>query len=160
WWFGGPLVVNTFAMTRPQLQGMKGVIPYHATGPAYQAFASAYQMATNMSAEDAPLAANDWDAAILIGLGLVAQAHRYPAEPFAGPHLRDAISLMGSTPPMGMLFSVDLGWRTAVAAINADMAIDYEGASGHCDFDAVHDVRGPVAVYRIDSGVWVVDKVY
>ncbi|MGK3989459.1 hypothetical protein WME99_40810 [Sorangium sp. So ce136] len=51
-------------------------------------------------------------------------------------------------------------FKRAIEAIAAGKAINYEGASGPCDFDSVGDVKGDIAVYKVQNGKFVELRTY
>jgi branched-chain amino acid transport system substrate-binding protein len=68
-----------------------------------------------------------------------------------GTAIRDAMSQVSV--PGGKKVSAG-DWASIRAAIRAGEAIDFEGASGPCDFDAKGDVKPPYTyvVWRVDAG--------
>ena len=52
------------------------------------------------------------------------------------------------------------GFKSAIEALAAGKDINYEGASGPCDFDAVGDVKGNVAIYEVQNQKFVETAVY
>jgi hypothetical protein len=51
-------------------------------------------------------------------------------------------------------------FKKAIEAIAAGDAINYEGASGPCDFDSVGNVKGDIAVYKVQNGKFVELRTY
>ncbi|WP_437534977.1 ABC transporter substrate-binding protein [Sorangium sp. So ce726] len=51
-------------------------------------------------------------------------------------------------------------FKKAIEAIAAGKSINYEGASGPCDFDSVGNVKGDIAVYKVQNGKFVELRTY
>jgi hypothetical protein len=76
-----------------------------------------------------------------------------------GSQVRDALDLINV--PGGVVVRTGTAeFKNAVDAIAAGTAINYEGASGPCDFDSVGNIKGNIALYRVENQKFVETRVY
>ena len=106
--------------------------------PAYKQFAAAVPQA-----DKNPYAPQSWDHMTLVGLALA--AHRGEA---SGTVIKDTLRTI-SNPPGTVVTSYEDGARLLAEG----KKINYEGASGSCDFDAIGDILSrPFGVYQVRKG--------
>ena len=106
--------------------------------PAYKQFTAAVPQA-----DKNPYAPQSWDHMTLVGLALA--AHRGEA---SGTAIKDALRTI-SNPPGTAVTSYEDGARLLAEG----KKVDYEGASGSCDFDAIGDILSrPFGVYQVRKG--------
>lgn len=106
--------------------------------PAYKQFAAAVPQA-----DKNPYAPQSWDHMTLIGLALA--AGRGEA---SGTVIKDSLRTI-SNPPGTAVTSYEDGARLLAEG----KKINYEGASGSCDFDAIGDILSrPFGVYQVRKG--------
>jgi branched-chain amino acid transport system substrate-binding protein len=106
--------------------------------PAYKQFASAVPQA-----DKNPYAPQSWDHMTLVGLALA--AHRGEA---SGTVIKDTLRTI-SNPPGTVVTSYEDGARLLAEG----KKINYEGASGSCDFDAIGDILSrPFGAYQVRKG--------
>ncbi|MDF1563583.1 MAG: hypothetical protein P1V51_11100 [Deltaproteobacteria bacterium] len=123
------------------VEGIKGTAPASASGASYDLFKATY---LELFGEEAGIfAENYYDAAMLIGLAMA------KAKQNDGTALRDALREVASAP--GTVNGVG-EFQKGLDALAAGEAVNYEGASGPCDFDASDDVSGPVEIWQFAGG--------
>ena len=106
--------------------------------PAYKQFAAAVPQA-----DKNPYAPQSWDHMTLVGLALA--AHRGEA---SGTAIKDTLRTI-SNPPGTAVTSYEDGARL----LTEGKKINYEGASGSCDFDAIGDILSrPFGAYQVRKG--------
>ena len=106
--------------------------------PAYKQFATAVPQA-----DKNPYAPQSWDHMTLVGLALA--AHRGEA---SGTVIKDTLRTI-SNPPGTVVTSYEDGARLLAEG----KKINYEGASGSCDFDAIGDILSrPFGAYQVRKG--------
>jgi len=106
--------------------------------PAYKQFATAVPQA-----DKNPYAPQSWDHMTLVGLALA--AHRGDA---SGTAIKDTLRTI-SNPPGTVVTSYEDGARLLAEG----KKINYEGASGSCDFDAIGDILSrPFGAYQVRKG--------
>ena len=106
--------------------------------PAYKQFATAVPQA-----DKNPYAPQSWDHMTLVGLALA--AHRGDA---SGTAIKDTLRTI-SNPPGTAVTSYEAGARLLAEG----KKINYEGASGSCDFDAIGDILSrPFGAYQVRKG--------
>ena len=106
--------------------------------PAYKQFATAVPQA-----DKNPYAPQSWDHMTLVGLALA--AHRGEA---SGTAIKDTLRTI-SNPPGTAVTSYEDGARLLAEG----KKINYEGASGSCDFDAIGDILSrPFGAYQVRKG--------
>jgi branched-chain amino acid transport system substrate-binding protein len=134
WFFTDGVRDSNFVQSRPTaLEGMRGTAPTHANNQVFSDFAAAYQERYGADITQEVFQANYYDAVHLLALSLGAQAAAFPGEPLGGEHLRDAMVQAG---------------------------LDYDGASGPCNFDADGQAIGPIEVWQIAGGVYRQDQYF
>ncbi len=125
--------------------GSLGTAPTNPdTGDAYGVLVDRYDSVSSDHVTDQVYAANVWDAVFLISAGMVQQGFQFPDEPVGGEHLRDAIT---SVSEAGQIYNAGQ-WADLVAAITSGADVDYDGASGPCDFDKGEAI-GPYEVWQV-----------
>ena len=106
--------------------------------PAYKQFASAVPQA-----DKNPYAPQSWDHMTLVGLALAARRGEA-----SGTAIKDTLRTI-SNPPGTAVTSYEDGARLLAEG----KKINYEGASGSCDFDAIGDILSrPFGVYQVRKG--------
>ncbi len=119
------------------------------TGEAYGVLVDRYDSGNADHVSDHVYAANVWDAVFLLAAALAQQGHDHPDEAPGGAGLRDAIT---SVSRVGQIYNAGQ-WADLVAAIAAGGDVDYDGASGPCNFDSNGEAIGPYEVWQIEEGV-------
>src|SRR5262249_43982234 len=90
-----------------------------------------------------PYAPQAWDHMTLVGLALAADPGAV-----SGTAVKDHLRLI-SNPPGTVVTSYEDGGRL----LREGKKINYEGASGSCDFDAIGDILSrPFGVYQVRQG--------
>ena len=106
--------------------------------PAYKQFAAAVPQA-----DKNPYAPQSWDHMTLVGLALAARRGEA-----SGTVIKDTLRTI-SNPPGTVVTSYEDGARLLAEG----KKINYEGASGSCDFDAIGDILSrPFGVYQVRKG--------
>ena len=106
--------------------------------PAYKQFASAVPQA-----DKNPYAPQSWDHMTLVGLALAARRGEA-----SGTVIKDTLRTI-SNPPGTVVTSYEDGARLLAEG----KKINYEGASGSCDFDAIGDILSrPFGAYQVRKG--------
>ena len=106
--------------------------------PAYKQFAAAVPQA-----DKNPYAPQSWDHMTLVGLALAARRGEA-----SGTAIKDTLRTI-SNPPGTAVTSYEDGARLLAEG----KKINYEGASGSCDFDAIGDILSrPFGVYQVRKG--------
>jgi ABC-type branched-subunit amino acid transport system substrate-binding protein len=125
--------------------GSLGTAPTNPdTGDAYGVLVDRYDSVSSDHVTDQVYAANVWDAVFLISAAMVQQGSAFPDEPIGGEHLRDAITSVSKT---GQIYNAGQ-WADLVAAIVSGADVDYDGASGPCDFEEGEAI-GPYEVWQL-----------
>lgn len=65
-----------------------------------------------------------------------------------------------NTPAGQKIFTGVAEFKKAIAAIRKGESINYEGASGPCDWDAVGNVVGRIAHIKVEGGRWVQKRLF
>jgi branched-chain amino acid transport system substrate-binding protein len=158
WFFTDGVRDSSFVTSRPTaLEGMRGTAPTHRNDPVFDAFAADYQARYGRDITQEVFQANYYDATFLIALALVQQEQLHPGEPLGGANLAAALPLVGDD--MAPVASAS-GYAAAVATINDGLRVNYEGASGPCNFDGNGQAKGPIEVWRIADGLYVQDQYF
>ncbi len=149
WFFTDGARSAGFLATLPEkVVGSFGTAPSTPdTGAAYGVLKDRYEAANNDAIGDQVYASNVWDAVFLIAAALAQQDHDYPGEAFGGEHLRDEITGVSRD---GQIYNAGQ-WADMLGAINSGGDVDYDGASGPCNFDVDGEAIGPYEVWRIDE---------
>jgi branched-chain amino acid transport system substrate-binding protein len=106
--------------------------------PAYKQFAAAVPQA-----DKNPYAPQSWDHMTLVGLALAARRGEA-----SGTAIKDTLRTI-SNPPGTVVTSYEDGARLLAEG----KKINYEGASGSCDFDAIGDILSrPFGAYQVRKG--------
>jgi branched-chain amino acid transport system substrate-binding protein len=112
-------------------------------GPAYDAYASAFNLKYGRMADPGAFSANVYDATYLVALA-IQQSGRAD-----GPSIQGAMRTVADPPGM----PVGPGaWATALTAIKAGAKVNYDGASGPVDIDANGDVVAPYDIWKVQGG--------
>jgi ABC-type branched-subunit amino acid transport system substrate-binding protein len=128
--------------------GAEGTAPTNPiTGDAYGVLADRYFAAHGKDIGEEVYAANVWDAIFLIAAGLAQEEHDFPGEALGGARLRDAIAQVSHT---GQISNAGQ-WRDLLGAIASGADVDYDGASGPCDFDEQGEAISAYEVWKIDK---------
>lgn len=130
---GDPALIDGFYGTSPITD---------PASPAYNDFAARYRAV--FGSAPIPFSANQYDAVALLALA-IAQAGTTD-----GPAVRDALRLV-SSPPAERGFVRAGQLVEGLADIRAGDDIDYDGASGNTDFDALGNVITPYEIWRYDA---------
>jgi ABC-type branched-subunit amino acid transport system substrate-binding protein len=119
-------------------------------GPAYSAYAAAFNLKYARAADPGTFSANVYDATYVVALAM------QQAGKADGPSIQAAMRTV-SDPP-GMTAGPG-GWAAALAAIKAGTKVNYNGASGPVDLDANGDVIAPYDIWKVQGGqITVVEK--
>lgn len=119
------------------LTGMNGAPP---SGPAYQHFLQVYQQVLNSSHPDT-LSQNMYDSIIIASLAMTKAGSTDPKKWI------DVVKDVAANPAGEKVYT----YADGVAAIKAGKAINYEGASGSCDYNQYHNVAGSWDVVKLDT---------
>lgn len=131
--------------------GQRGTAPtYPKEGTAFQTYIDVMLDRIEMDLSDEAYFPNTWDAVYLLAAALVQQAQEGDA--FGGPALRDAITEVSQG---GQTFHAGQ-WRNLVSQIKDGNDVDYDGASGPCEFTAQGETITPYEVWEVqeNAGVW------
>lgn len=146
WMFTDSLAVQTFvdgAGASSFTFRHEGITLATPTDASQAAFIAAYNVKYPTMPRSVNFSGNAYDSVYLLALA-IQKAGKVDSLAMRD-HLREI-----SNPP-GM--AVGPGqWSMALAAIAAGSKIDYQGASGNCDFDAQGDVANPYDVWQVQAG--------
>jgi ABC-type branched-subunit amino acid transport system substrate-binding protein len=149
-------VARVLEQLQNQVEGQEGSSQaVLGEGPSAEIFARDLRGATGQAPafRDAPA----YDAAVSLMLGAVTalrEINGQPAPALTGERWRDAlreINAPGGTP----VFAGIEGFAEAVKLIGAGTKINYQGASGPCDFDANGNVVAQLARFRVQQKQFV-----
>lgn len=147
WFFTDGLRVAPFLVGLPAgCAGMLGTAPTFPTlGDAYGVLRDAYTPKyPKFPLDQEAFGPQVWDAVYLFAAALAAQDAA--GESFGGQALRDRLTQVSRGP--GLIFHAGQ-WRDIVGTLRGGDDIDYDGASGPVDFDAVGEAIGPYEVWKI-----------
>ena len=113
------------------------------SGPAYSAYAAAYNATYGRAPDPGTFSANVYDATYLVALA-IEQAGKADGSAIAAA-LRGVADSPGTTVGPGQ-------WAAALAAIHAGSDVDYDGASGPVDVDGSGDVIAPYDIWKVEGG--------
>ena len=136
--FNDALVKNVGAGVVNGFFAVDGIPP--VTQPGYKAFADVFQAATNSSLADNFWPAQAHDQANLLALAIEAAKSTNAAEVAA--KMRDI-----ACPPGVEVYD----FATGAKLLREGKKINYQGASGPCDFDDHHDIVSNFAVWRLNG---------
>jgi hypothetical protein len=139
--------------------GVEGDSNYrYAKNDAGTAFASAFQASAGNVPEQ--LASGAYDSAMVLMLGAL-----IAAQPLANPddvtptQIRDAIAAISDPNGTHVIPTVD-SLSSGVAQIAAGKTIDYDGASGACNFNAAGDLFPPLVHWKVENQQFVELEAY
>jgi ABC-type branched-subunit amino acid transport system substrate-binding protein len=147
WFFTDGVKTTAFANSRPNaLESMRGTAPTHSHGVVFDEFQSAFVAAYDEDVDQEAFLANNYDSVHLLALALARQAAEWPPQPLGGERLRDALTAVATKP--GTLVRAS-EYAQAVRLLEEGQDVDYDGASGPCDFDERGEAIGPYEIWRI-----------
>jgi ABC-type branched-subunit amino acid transport system substrate-binding protein len=113
-----------------------------------------------IGAEPAGYDSSTYDAMAAALLGILRAAIKLedPSK-VTGTQVRDALDLI-NVPGGEVIRTGPAEFQRAVDAMAVGTPINYEGASGPCDFDAVGDIKGNVALFRVEEQKFVETRLY
>lgn len=133
------------------LEGQEGTSQLPLDGPAGEIFRAAFEGA-GYGFIQSQWDAHAYDATMTAIFGiLVASKDMDNPALVTGAQVRDAIKTINTKGGVPIVPGPD-GVVTAIAAINQGQPIDYQGASGPCDFDAYGRALTKLAYWRFDQG--------
>jgi ABC-type branched-subunit amino acid transport system substrate-binding protein len=119
------------------------------SGPAFTAYATAFNNKYGRAPNPGVFSANVYDATYLVALA-IEQAGKAD-----GPSIQAAMRNVADSPGM----TVGPGqWAAAAAAIKAGTKVNYDGASGSVDIDANGDVVAPYDIWKVQNGAVTVTE--
>jgi branched-chain amino acid transport system substrate-binding protein len=128
------------------LEGQYGTVPASAGGDSNVIFATEYKEAYG-KLPPLPFITNAYDAVAVIGLA--AYAAEVNGLPMTSENIRDHLRKVAAPPGE----SIKPGeFKKAFDLIKGGKAINYEGASGSCDFDEKGDVVTPIEIWKYSRG--------
>lgn len=148
WFFTDAVKIDTLAKARPAaLEGMRGTSPTHAKGAPFDEFAQKLKDVVGDDIETSGIS-NYYDGVYLLALALALQVEKGQALGQDG--LREAI-MQVATPGQGNQKFRASQWKAALESL---AAVDYDGASGPCDFDSNGEALAPYEVWKIVNGAF------
>jgi branched-chain amino acid transport system substrate-binding protein len=120
------------------------------SGPAYSAYAAAFNTKYGRKADPGTFSANVYDATYIVALA------SQQAGQATGPAIQGAMRTVSDPPGT----SIGPGqWATALSTLQSGGDVNYEGASGAVDLDANGDVVAPYDIWQVQNGaITVVEK--
>jgi branched-chain amino acid transport system substrate-binding protein len=119
------------------------------SGPAYSAYAAAFNNKYGHEPDPGAFAANVYDATYLVALAI------QQADKADGPAIQAAMRAVADSPGT----AIGPGqWAAALAAIKVGGKVNYEGASGPVDIDANGDVVAPYDIWKVSGGTLTVTE--
>jgi branched-chain amino acid transport system substrate-binding protein len=131
------------------LDGMMGTAPGSVLTPGYNVFLAEYGKAYG-EVPPLPFMTNMYDAVVVIGLAIKA-AQVDGAREINGTAIRDRLRKVAN-PPGETAGAGPSELQKAFQLLDEKKKINYEGASGSCDFDENGDVVTPIEVWRFAEG--------
>lgn len=134
-----------------KLEGQEGTSYVPSDGVSGQMFDQRFRDVLKI-ARQSQWDSDVYDAAFLFALGTVkaAQGMSDPAQ-VTGAQIRDAMLQLND--PTGLVVRIGPDeFAKGAQAIAAGQAINYEGASGPCDFDAYGRARNRISHWRVEQG--------
>jgi branched-chain amino acid transport system substrate-binding protein len=131
------------------LDGMMGTAPGSVLTPGYNVFLAEYGKAYG-EVPPLPFMTNMYDAVVVIGLAIKA-AQVDGAREINGTAIRDRLRKVAN-PPGETAGAGPTELQKAFQLLDEKKKINYEGASGSCDFDENGDVVTPIEVWRFADG--------
>lgn len=130
----------------PGCGGLMGTAPTYPTlGDSYSVLEEAYAAKyPDKSLDQESFAPNLWDTIFVYAAALTAQDAA--GEPLGGAGLRDRLTDVSRGP--GLILHAGQ-WRDIIGTARRGNSIDYDGASGPFDLDAVGEPIGPYEVWRL-----------
>jgi branched-chain amino acid transport system substrate-binding protein len=145
--YKGAILGPAFAVNAKFVEGASGEVAEGAwaidPAPSFDAPAYKQFLAAIPQADKNPYAPQAWDHMTMVGLALAAGRGEV-----AGSVIKDNLRAI-SNPPGAIVTSYEDGARL----LREGKKINYEGASGSCDFDAQGDILSrPFGVYQVRKG--------
>ena len=137
------------AVGAKNLDGMMGTAPGSVLTPGYNVFLAEYGKAYG-EVPPLPFMTNMYDAVVVIGLAIKA-AQVDGVREINGITLRDRLRKVAN-PPGETVGAGPTELKKAFQLVDEKKKINYEGASGSCDFDENGDVVTPIEVWRFAEG--------
>jgi len=137
---GDPTLIRNFYGTSPITD---------AATPAYNAFRDRFESV--FGSTPIPFSSNQYDATALMALAIARASAQTPDGSVPdGPAIRDALREVAN--PNGERTFVRAGdLASALAELQRGNDVDYDGASGNTNFDAVGNVVTPYEIWRFDG---------
>lgn len=137
------------AIGEKNAEGMMGTAPGSILTAGYNVFVAEYGK-TYGEVPPLPFMTNMYDAVIVIGLAIkAAQVDGVPT--INGVAIRDRLRQVAN-PPGEVVGAGPSDLKTAFQLLEEKKEVNYEGASGSCDFDENGDVMTPIEVWRFAGG--------
>ncbi|HXH12632.1 MAG TPA: ABC transporter substrate-binding protein [Alphaproteobacteria bacterium] len=137
------------AIGEKHAEGMMGTAPGSVLTDSYNVFLAEYGKAYG-EVPPLPFMTNMYDAVAVIGLGIKA-AQLAGVQAINGVAIRDHLRRV-ATPPGETVGAGPANLQKAFQLLEEKKDINYEGASGSCDFDDNGDVVTPIEVWRFAGG--------
>jgi branched-chain amino acid transport system substrate-binding protein len=131
------------------LEGMMGTAPGSVLTDGYNVFMAEYGK-TYGEAPPLPFMTNMYDAVLVIGLASKA-ARVGGVKDITSVAIRDHLRQVAN-PPGEIVGAGGAGLQKAFQLLEEKKKVNYEGASGACDFDENGDVMTPIEVWKFASG--------
>jgi ABC-type branched-subunit amino acid transport system substrate-binding protein len=101
-----------------------------------------------------------YDAAAVSGLAvLIAAQQTGDIDTVGNDEIKAALPQTSATNGVRVIAGVE-GMRAAIRAVKSGQAVNYDGASGHIDFDQYGDVRSFLSRNVVQSGSWVNAQIF
>jgi ABC-type branched-subunit amino acid transport system substrate-binding protein len=137
------------AVGEKNVEGMMGTAPGSVLTDSYNVFLAEYGKAYG-EVPPLPFMTNMYDAVVVIGLAIKA-AQVAGVREITGVAIRDRLRQVAN-PPGEAIGAGPTALQKAFQLLEAKADINYEGASGSCDFDENGDVVTPIEVWRFAGG--------
>jgi branched-chain amino acid transport system substrate-binding protein len=148
-WIGPGFAFNQQFISSIGQQAAEGIIVVEASptlgSPAHANLVKLYKAATGQEPEF--FAAQAYDALMVLALAMLA------ARSSEGVPVRDSIRKVSNPPGKAVG-----AWAEAAALVQRGEKVNYEGASGSCDFDKAGDVVTDFGIHRVRGGKWVLEQ--
>ncbi|MBI3328741.1 MAG: ABC transporter substrate-binding protein [Nitrospinae bacterium] len=137
------------AVGAKNVEGMMGTAPGSVLTTGYNVFMAEYGKAYG-EVPPLPFMTNMYDAVIVIGLAIRA-AQIEGVRAISGTAIRDHLRKI-SNPPGELVGAGPAELNKAFKLLEEKKKINYEGASGSCDFDENGDVVTPIEIWKFAGG--------
>lgn len=137
------------AVGAKNVEGMMGTAPGSVLTSGYNVFMAECGKAYG-EVPHLPFMTNMYDAVVVLGLAIKA-AHADGVSHINGTAIRDRLRRV-SNPPGELVGAGPIELEKAFTLLEENKKINYEGASGSCDFDENGDVATPIEVWKFTGG--------